>query len=226
MTQVTTNKMGRVQRKKERSQAAIVESAQEQFLRLGYAGTTLESIASGADVGVGTIYSYFGGKEDLFMAVIERGLDLLEEYQAQAFAPGLPPRRQMVLLGETYLRFASEHPRYFRLLAGVEHRTDINVKDERTMQSKARLDARVDALIGRNAGVIRSILSEGDARGLDADGIARFLWGAWNGVIVLYLQDGAERFDSAAAKVTLEQGRRLLIAGMQAILQDGACGEW
>jgi TetR/AcrR family transcriptional regulator len=225
MTQVTHG-AGRMQRKKERALAAIVESAQEQFLRLGYVGTTLEAIASGADVGVGTIYSYFGGKEDLFMAVIERGLDLLEQYQAQVFQPGMSPRQQLVLLGESYLRFASEQPRYFRLLARVEQRTDINARDERTTTRKTQLDAHVASLIGRIATIVESLLSEGDAQALDANSIARFLWGAWNGVIVLYLQDGAERFDSVGARMTLEQGRKLLIAGIQAILQDGARGEW
>jgi TetR/AcrR family transcriptional regulator len=226
MTQATTGKTGRVQRKKERAMAAIVESAEEQFLRQGYVGTTLEAIAGGADVGVGTIYSYYGGKDDLFMAVIERGLDLLEAYQEEVFTSGLTPRRQLVVLGETYLRFASEHQRHFRLLVGIGQQMDGNSKDERTLQRKARLDGRVAGLIGRIAEVIRLLLEEGDTNGLNADQLALFLWGSWNGVIVLYLQDDVDRFDAAGAKITLEQGRRLLIAGMQAILEDGAKGEW
>src|SRR5437016_563683 len=109
-------KPNRVQQRKERVLAAILEGAERQFLEHGYTTTTLETIAAAANVGVGTIYSYFGGKDDLFLAVIERSLDMLETYQAPSFASGESPRRQLISAGDAYLRFASDHPRHFHLL--------------------------------------------------------------------------------------------------------------
>ena len=224
--ETTTAGLTRVQRRKERMLAAIVEAAERQFLERSYANTTLEAVATAADVGVGTIYSYFSSKDDLFLAVIDRGLDLLEHYQAAAFSPELSPRQQLLASGETYLRFACEHPRHFLLFNQVERDFGTNQDDPVVAQRKARLDERVGALIERLTGVVQRIVASSEHETLDALQIARFLWGAWNGVILLSLRDDARRLDLASAEAALNQGRRLLIAGLEALLNDDARSEW
>src|SRR5262245_35416461 len=119
--QTGERRTNRVQQRKERVMAAILEGAERQFLEHGYIATTLEAIATAANIGVGTIYSYFGGKEDLFFAVIERSLDLLETYQAPSFASEGSPRQQLMAASDAYLRFASDHPRHFHLLTLTEY---------------------------------------------------------------------------------------------------------
>ena len=206
--------------------AAILEAAERQFLERGYANTTLEAVAAAADVGVGTIYSYFSSKDDLFLAVIDRGLDLLEQYQAEAFSPERPPRQQLLASGETYLRFACEHPRHFLLFNQVERDFGSCQDDEAVVRRKARLDERVGGLIARLTSVVRQIVASGNGETLDALQIARFLWGAWNGVILLSLRDDAHRLDQASAEAALNQGRLLLIAGLEALLAGSARPEW
>lgn len=44
----------------------------QEFLEHGYAGATMDRIAITAGVSKPTVYSYFGGKEDLFAVLIER----------------------------------------------------------------------------------------------------------------------------------------------------------
>ncbi len=48
----------------------ILEVAQEQFLRHGFAGASIDSIVEIVGGSKSTIYSYFGNKESLFAAVI------------------------------------------------------------------------------------------------------------------------------------------------------------
>jgi AcrR family transcriptional regulator len=59
----------------DRTRKAIVEAATRLFLRDGYPGSTVASIAEAADVSVETIYKGFGGKPGLVRAIAEKGLE-------------------------------------------------------------------------------------------------------------------------------------------------------
>lgn len=51
------------------SRAAVLEAATRVFARHGYAGTTMQAVATEADVKKPLIYHYFGSKEGLYSAV-------------------------------------------------------------------------------------------------------------------------------------------------------------
>jgi AcrR family transcriptional regulator len=57
--------------KKESVRLSIVDSAFQLFSERGYHDTTLQQIAEGAGVGVGSVYSYFDSKLQLLYAVYE-----------------------------------------------------------------------------------------------------------------------------------------------------------
>ncbi len=52
----------------------LLEAAVEEFSRYGFAGARVDRIATAAKVNKERIYQYFGGKEELFGAVLEREL--------------------------------------------------------------------------------------------------------------------------------------------------------
>lgn len=56
--------------KGERTRAALVASAYEQFTRCGYHGASMRAIAEGAGLAVGGIYNHFASKDAIFEAVI------------------------------------------------------------------------------------------------------------------------------------------------------------
>ena len=58
-----------------RGQERVLEVAAEQFLRQGYAGTTVAGVAAAAGVSVETIYKTFGGKPGLIRTLQRSGLD-------------------------------------------------------------------------------------------------------------------------------------------------------
>lgn len=62
------------QRRTERTRGVLLDAAEEVFAKRGYAGAALEDIAEVAGYTRGAIYSHFGAKEELFLAVIERHL--------------------------------------------------------------------------------------------------------------------------------------------------------
>jgi AcrR family transcriptional regulator len=54
----------------------ILQAAELFFLRQGYARTTLEQIASSARIGNTTLYKRYRNKDALFMAVLQRSVDI------------------------------------------------------------------------------------------------------------------------------------------------------
>ncbi|MFO7659917.1 MAG: TetR/AcrR family transcriptional regulator, partial [Candidatus Cloacimonadaceae bacterium] len=50
----------------------IIAAAENLFRRYGYSKTSLEDIARDASLGKGTLYYYFGSKEDIFIEVVIR----------------------------------------------------------------------------------------------------------------------------------------------------------
>lgn len=53
-----------------RKRAAILDAARDVFLRVGYEGASMESIAAAAGVSIMTLYRHAESKDDLFEAVI------------------------------------------------------------------------------------------------------------------------------------------------------------
>ncbi|HWA65044.1 MAG TPA: TetR/AcrR family transcriptional regulator [Mycobacteriales bacterium] len=59
----------------ERNRSALLDAAREVFLESGYVGATIDAIAERAGFSTGVVYSQFGGKPDLFLALIERRIE-------------------------------------------------------------------------------------------------------------------------------------------------------
>ncbi|NIJ10407.1 AcrR family transcriptional regulator [Saccharomonospora amisosensis] len=56
----------------------ILASAERLLEESGYAALTMRAIASGAGVSSGTVYQYFGGKDDVFVALTARRLEQVQ----------------------------------------------------------------------------------------------------------------------------------------------------
>lgn len=76
------------------SRDILEEAATELFLEQGYAGTTVDQIASRAGVSRGTFFNYFTAKSDVFWPQVDDALDGLPEHLA-ATDPALRPVRAM-----------------------------------------------------------------------------------------------------------------------------------
>ncbi len=74
-------RQSRLQRRKERTRAAIVDAAGALFDERGYDQTSILQVAERADTGVGTLYGYFRSKEDLLQEVLnQRSARALQSY--------------------------------------------------------------------------------------------------------------------------------------------------
>jgi TetR/AcrR family transcriptional regulator len=73
----------------ERSREAILEAAERQFASRGFDGASLQEIAAAAGLSRGTPSYFFGSKESLYEAVLERVFEERDKATRRAFEPVL-----------------------------------------------------------------------------------------------------------------------------------------
>jgi AcrR family transcriptional regulator len=85
----------------------VLTSAKQQFIAMGWQGTTIAGVARAAGVSNDTIYAVFGNKQTLLRAVLERAVrraepavSLLEQKGPQAIAAAANQRAQIVMFVE------------------------------------------------------------------------------------------------------------------------------
>lgn len=61
----------------------VLNVAVLEFAERGFAGTNINVIAEKAGISIGAMYSYFASKEDLFLSIVSRQLDLVEDVLAE-----------------------------------------------------------------------------------------------------------------------------------------------
>ena len=74
----------------------IVNEARELFARKGYDNVNVNDIASACDIGRRTVYTYFTGKDDIYMAVIETELERLMARMAAVAQADLSPDKKLL----------------------------------------------------------------------------------------------------------------------------------
>jgi AcrR family transcriptional regulator len=86
----------------------ILEVAGRLFAARGYHAASMEEIAAQAGVTKPLVYAYFGSKEDLYVAYIERsGRELLDRMR-RATDPSSPPNERLRAGSLEFLRFVEE----------------------------------------------------------------------------------------------------------------------
>ena len=60
-------------------QKSVMESAISEFAGKGFSAANINVIAKNAGISIGSMYNYFESKENLFLAVVDYGYQLLEE---------------------------------------------------------------------------------------------------------------------------------------------------
>jgi AcrR family transcriptional regulator len=110
--------MGTIERKereKESRKESIIDAAQKVFFEKGLLAATMDEIAEQAELAKGTLYLYYRSKEDLYLAVMMRGLALLHTMFQEIIQQRLSTVRTMSQLSNAFIRFFEHHRNYFRM---------------------------------------------------------------------------------------------------------------
>jgi AcrR family transcriptional regulator len=172
-SQVVPNRRGT------RSREAVLDASERVMAEHGYEAATVARIVEEAGIPPSSIYHYFGSKEGVLHAVLERG--------ARRFMEDLPEATRRAGTQEQHLRALvgvvastlERHPDFLRLLIALATRPQKD-RDVHAVVDRVRALA-LDRLRGQFA-VVFGI----DADGADAQDLARFALAAFDGAFVAW----------------------------------------
>ncbi|QBJ97038.1 TetR/AcrR family transcriptional regulator [Rhodococcus sp. ABRD24] len=201
----------RPDRRRARTRRTIIASALGLFNERGVQKATIDDIAAAAGVSPGAVYFHFQSKEGLYLAVIDEALAVNTEAMT-AVDRSLPPLERVLEAGQAYMRFALEHPEYFRMVAlrVLDPQTDPSMADV-----EARVAARVEALVSTVERDLAEAVADGTVRAVPTEDAMRFLWGAWNGVTALGFRPDRLRLTPDEVRRALTLGQSLMEAALR-----------
>ena len=160
-TQQSSRREERRLRQQNISRTQLLDAAEEVFGRKGFHETTLKEVAELAEFSVGSVYSFFENKDDLFRQIfVRRGEEFIPQLQAIFQDTTVSPGDQLHGLVDFEIGFFRAHPHFGRLYLRYSSATslssdreiDIVMKEryERAMQLQAALFRR-----GQRTGALR-----------------------------------------------------------------------
>jgi AcrR family transcriptional regulator len=103
-------------RDSERTQAAILAAATREFVRHGLGGARVDRIAAGARTNKRMLYYYYGGKEALFVAVLEDCYARIRRAENALSLLDVDPVESVRRLVEFTWNYYLRHPEFLTLL--------------------------------------------------------------------------------------------------------------
>lgn len=140
--------------------AAIVRAAEDLSARsLGF---SMDQLARRAGVAKGTVYLYFGTREEVLLAVHEKQTHELFDVVEKALAASAPTGESVVRAG---LRYLKAHPEFYPLAGNCRGMLDTNVGTEAAAAFKGGISARLEKL-GRRIETLYPKLRAGEGPAL------------------------------------------------------------
>jgi AcrR family transcriptional regulator len=179
------------QRRLQHTRDVLLDAAGEVFAKRGFGGAALEDIAEAAGYTRGAIYSHFGTKEELFLAVIERHLlrflngfeDIIGAFESLAdldVAQFAERWRELTIAGSDSAALGYEFSLFLLRNPGARER--LAAKREETIQSLADY-------IGTNIARLGGTLT------IPADALARVLIASHDAVTINAHLDGKDLYE-------------------------------
>jgi AcrR family transcriptional regulator len=145
----------------ERTRAELLEVATRVFADQGYAGARVDDIAAKTSTTKRMIYYYFGGKEGLYVAVMERAYARIRALEQEVDVEHLEPTVAIRRLAELTFDHHEAHQDFVRLVSieNIHHAEHLRRSPTLAGLSAPALDVLTRILDrGRQAGVFRDDL--------------------------------------------------------------------
>jgi AcrR family transcriptional regulator len=100
------------------TQSRILAAATREFAAKGYGGARVAAICRGAKANPRMIYHYFGDKDGLYVAVLERALGELRSEELKLDVEHVPPMQGVLKLFDFIYHHFGDHPELINLMSG------------------------------------------------------------------------------------------------------------
>jgi TetR/AcrR family transcriptional regulator len=140
----------------EGTKAAILAAATREFTEKGFGGARIDAIAAHARINKRMLYHYFGGKEALYVAVLEQTYAAIRTAEAKLDLAHREPEDALRELVQFTFRYFLEHPEFLSLL-GTEN------------MMKAKFLKRSERIVAVNSPLIdelHDVLARGAKKGV------------------------------------------------------------
>ncbi len=187
----------------ERTLRKILDAARDEFGEKGFSDSSIVAITSRAGVALGTFYTYFDSKEEVFRALVRDMSAQVREHVAPALgaaSDALDGERRAL---EAFLRFARKHRHVYRIIDEAEFVEPAGFREHYETTAR-RIAARLAA--GRDSGQLSAEFDDADLEIL--------AWALMGANVFLGLRFAV--WSSADAARVAEVTSKLLRSGLQA----------
>jgi AcrR family transcriptional regulator len=153
--QVASNRTNAMRKPKspEANRARILVAATAAFAAQGYGGTSMDAIAARTQTTRALINYYFGSKDKLYLAVLERVYTEIREAEAGLELDHLPPVEAMRRIVEFTYDYYVEHEYFVRIVVAENQARGRHLKRSNALRSLNRpIVERLGAVIARGQG--------------------------------------------------------------------------
>lgn len=144
----------------DRRQAEVALDAARVFAARGYDQTSVPQLASELGLAAGSLYHYFGGKEQLLIAICNELMEPLLARAATLEAQALPPAEHLRALVRAWVAHVVEHRDHMLVFQQERHVIDHGDQWRAVRADRKRFETLVDSALA-------AIEATGDARFTD-----------------------------------------------------------
>lgn len=109
-------KPNRRNRERQRRKEEIINAAETIFFKKGFNETTMDEIANEIELTKPALYRYFKNKKELYLSVLARGIELLNELMIKKVNEKTSGMDKIKATGYAYWQFSNEYPDYSHLV--------------------------------------------------------------------------------------------------------------
>ncbi len=187
-----------VKERKERDKAEmremILQSAHKLFIDRGFEEVSIRNIAEAIEYSPATIYLYFKDKNEIFYALHNEAFKKFNEIMATELATIADPFDRLIGMGEKYMQFAAEHPKYYEIMFIMDSPMDCEENREEWVEGNKALASLENLLI--------NCQQVGRFQGQDPRVLAFSIWSYMHGMCTLSLRNRLRCY-------TIEDGLRI-----------------
>lgn len=215
----------RKEREKEQKRAMILEEAEKLILEKGLNHLNMDEVAERAEVSKGSLYLYFNNKTDLVLGICHKASELMNTMTSKVLTENKTGLEMVYQIGVNYIRFATEHPEYYRAMKFLE-----SFKDQEDSKNSAYLSMCSQNRQESFRVMVRAIqigMQDGSInKTYDPQQLALLLWSTSHGVVnMAHMHQNAGHFklldDLGISLETLFEGYMKLIGqGIKAPLEN------
>ncbi len=133
----------------DRRRQEVVYQAAKAFAKQGYDQTTMQELAATMGLATGALYHYFGGKEQLLLAICDQLMEPLLEQTRELLKDDRPAPEQLRTLVALWVTYVVEHRDHMLVFQQERHLIESGERWRKVRASRKAFERLVADVLGR-----------------------------------------------------------------------------